>query len=99
MINPMKQIMKAISSSLPSDLAPTNVVSEFVDAEFGKMFPDNEEVNLIKLLVVQFANDDPNTVLNRLVGFSNDVAGFVKRISDVSADVIEDVGETTDSPA
>lgn len=98
MINPMGQIMKVISASLPADLKPTNVVSEFVDRQFDKMFPNNDEVNLIKMLVIQFANDDPNVVLTRMIGFANDVSEFVDDISKTSTEHIEDAGEAVDLP-
>ncbi len=76
-MNPMNQIMKMCSALIPEGTVPTNVVSDFLAAEFEKIFPDVEDIQLIRLLVLQISNSDPNAVLEKLVLVANDISEFV----------------------
>ena len=65
------------SALIPEGTVPTNVVSDFLAAEFEKIFPDVEDIQLIRLLVLQISNSDPNAVLEKLVLVANDISEFV----------------------
>jgi len=79
-MNHMQNIMKLVSSLMPTDVTPNNVVAEFINNEFGKLFGNNEDIQLIQTLAVSIANDNPNGVMEKLVVVANDIAAFVAEL-------------------
>lgn len=72
----LKNMLKAVSSLLPSTAEPANPVSRFVQEEFVKLFGDDETVDMLRIIAVDTANKDPAKVLEILQRFNTDLVEF-----------------------
>ena len=78
----MGQMMKMIGSILPKPQPPANPVAQFLVDEIDKLYPGNEIADMIKTVIVDAANTDPDAVMHVLVGFHNDIREFVNGLQE-----------------
>jgi len=76
----LTQVLSVLSASIP-DAEPDNPVSVWLTEEFERTFPDSEEVGLLRRIAVDSANNDPNGVLELLVGLHNRIGAFVSELT------------------
>jgi hypothetical protein len=84
-------VMKGLLEMLPTEYEPQNPVSQFLCDEIDKILDDSKLRDIIKTQLANKANDDPNSVLERLVtvyndrvlvSFHNDIGDFVKGLNE-----------------
>ena len=78
----VKQMMGVIGASIPKGTGdPKNAVADFVNTEFSKSFGGNEEIELIRILLIGICNDRPDDVMASLVMIHNDIGAFVQELN------------------
>ena len=82
MDSPIQNIMAALSPLLPSSQPVKNPVSEFLDNLLTEKYGDAAETELLHLIVVNSANEDPNGVLEMMVDLHDRIGVFVTRVQD-----------------
>ena len=90
----LKQMLKAVSSLLPSTAEPTNPVSRFVQEEIVKLFGDDETVDMLRIIAVDTANKDPTKVLEILQKFNADLVEFGNTMRELPDPRTEEPTET-----
>lgn len=91
----LKSILAVKGIELPTDVEAVNPVSEFVSEMFLKRYPDNEVVTILRDLSVDWANNEPMSVLQEIHKLNFEVVEFSRKeetqayIKELNADTNE----------
>ena len=78
----ISQMMKMVGSVLPAAQPPANPVAQFLVDELDKLYPGNEIADMLKTVIVDAANTDPDAIMAVLIGFHNDIGEFAQSLQE-----------------
>lgn len=78
----ISMMMNMIGSVMPKAQPPANPVAEFLSGSVDKLYPNNEIAGMIKTVLVDAANQDPDGVMRALILVHNDIAEFAQSLQE-----------------